>query len=76
MSKRLSFLSVLAGLLVCFCFLAAKAPLVAKQYDYVTITQLGSSLRISSTPDYFELLSVKVDQGSEGNFSALLIQNE
>jgi hypothetical protein len=39
MRKRLPhFLILLAGLLICYCFLAAKVPMAIKQYDYVNIT--------------------------------------
>lgn len=70
MLKRFPPLFLLAGLLICFCFLAAKAPMAAKQYDYVTITQVGGSLKIASTPDHFEQLRVKVE--GDGNFGSLL----
>jgi hypothetical protein len=73
MPKRLPhFLSLLAGLLICYCFLAAKAPMAAKQYDYVTITQTGEFLKIASTPDHFEQSRTKLDKsGYYGNFSPL-----
>ena len=45
-------LTLLVGLLVCCCFIAAKAPMVAKQYDYVTIMQAGEELRIASAPNH------------------------
>jgi hypothetical protein len=74
MPKRLPhLLTLLAGLLICYCFLAAKAPMAAKQYDYVTITQAGEELRIASAPDHYEVLRDKtVKSGYYGNFSPLL----
>jgi hypothetical protein len=74
MPKRLPhFLSLLAGLLICYGFLAAKAPMATKQYDYVTITQVGDELRIASAPNHYEELRDKtVKDGSYGNFSPLL----
>ena len=73
MPKRFPYLlTLLAGLLICCCFIAAKAPLTTKQYDYVTITQLGEELRIASTPDHYEVLrDKKVRDGYFGNFSQL-----
>ncbi|MGI4835068.1 MAG: hypothetical protein ACRYFK_16570 [Janthinobacterium lividum] len=73
MPKRVTYLLTLAaGLLACYGFLAAKAPLAAKQYDYVTLTQTGETLRISSTPDHFETQRTKLDKsGYEGNYSLL-----
>jgi hypothetical protein len=74
MPKRLPhFLTLLAGLLICYCFLAAKAPMAAKQYDYVTITQVGDELRIASAPNHYEVLRDKtIKDGYNGNFSPLL----
>ncbi|MGI4870674.1 MAG: hypothetical protein ACRYFX_05780 [Janthinobacterium lividum] len=75
MPKPLSYLlTLLAGVLLCGGLLAAKSPAAAKQYDYVTITQRGEVLKISSTPDHFEEQHVKLDRsqsGYEGNFSFL-----
>jgi hypothetical protein len=73
MPKRLPhFLTLVAGLLICYCFLAAKGPTAAKQYDYVTIVQEGEFLRISSTPDHFEQPRTKMNiNGYRGNFSLL-----
>jgi hypothetical protein len=74
MPKRLPYLlTLLAGLLICYCFMAAKAPMAAKQYDYVTITQVGDVLRIASAPDHYDELRDKtVKDGYYGNFSRLL----
>jgi hypothetical protein len=73
MPKRLPhLLTLLTGLLICYCFMAAKAPAAVKQYDYVTITQAGEFLKISSTPDHFEQSRIKLDKsGYYGNFSPL-----
>lgn len=74
MPKRLPhLLTLLAGLLICYCFLAAKAPIATKQYEYVTITQTGDFLRIASAPDHYEELRDKTVKDSySGNFSRLL----
>lgn len=64
--------ALLAGLLICGCFIAAKAPTAAKQYDYITLVQDGETLNVSSTPDHFEQLRTKLDKsGYRGNFSLL-----
>ena len=73
MLKRLPYLLTLFfGLLACYAFMAARAPLAGKQYDYVTITQVGEYLNISTTPDHYERLRTKLDKtGFDGNFNLL-----
>jgi hypothetical protein len=74
MLKRLPhFFTLLAGLLICYCFIAAKSPTATQQYDYIAITQKDDLLEISSTSSKFE--SVKFKKKSKGyasDFSALL----
>ena len=73
MLKRLPYLLTLFfSLLACYAFVAARAPLAGKQYDYVTLVQRGEYLKISSTPDHFEEQRIKLDKsGYEGNFNPL-----
>lgn len=73
MPKPLSYgLTLLLGLLVCYGFLAATSPVTPKQYEYLTITQAGDELDISSPPDHFEQTRHKLmKNGYNGNFSVL-----
>jgi hypothetical protein len=73
MSKRLPYLlTLLAGLLTCCCFIAAKAPTAAKQYDYVTLTQVVDQLEVASTPNKFERIKAKKDtKAFDHDFNAL-----
>jgi hypothetical protein len=73
MPKHLSSgLTLLLGLLICYSFLAATSPAATKQYEYLTITQSGDELDISSPPDHFEQTRHKLTKnGYNGNFSLL-----
>lgn len=73
MPKHFSYgLALLVGLLVCCSFLAAKSPTAPKQYEYLTITQMGDEIDISSPPDRFEQSRHKLTKnGYNGNFSLL-----
>ncbi len=74
MPKRLPYLlTLLFGLLICGCFIAAKAPVAAMQYDYVALTQFDNYLQVATAPD--NLQDIKVDtkhRGSDGNVGFLL----
>ncbi|GEM_PF-2137496 len=74
MTKRLPYLlTLLAGLFICGCFMAAKAPAAPKQYDYVTLTQVDDQLEISSTSAKYENVRFKKDsRGYDNNYTALL----
>jgi hypothetical protein len=74
MLKRLPYLlTLLAGLLICGAFIAAKAPAAATQYDFISVVQVDDHLEISSTSAKFEDVKFKKDtRGLDNNFTALL----
>jgi hypothetical protein len=73
MLKRLTpLLTLLLGLAVCYGFMAAKAPLAGKQYDYVTLIQSNNELQISTPPDKYEKINLKLSTNVyESNYGPL-----